>query len=162
MTSRPMRLAISTHRSENWPKLDIKTLSPGASVFCMADSQAPVPEEGKMKTRPSFILKTFFRSSKSGSVNLGNSGLRMSSIGRFMAMRTGSGILVGPGMNRCGCTSIGGIPPSSLSDGRSPCGARPELHPPPEAPAPVSVQIVMDFGRRPNNTRADRICHPTG
>ena len=43
---------MSTHSSENCPKRDIRTLSPGARVFWMALSQAPVPEEGKTKTRP--------------------------------------------------------------------------------------------------------------
>ena len=52
-----------------------------------------------MNTCPVSVLKTFFRSSNSGSVNLGKSGARMSSIGTFMARRTSSGMLVGPGMN---------------------------------------------------------------
>ncbi len=105
-TLRPRRSAMSTQSSENWPKRLISTLSPTASVLVIADSQAPVPEDGKMNTRPSFILKTFFRSSKIGNVNFGNSGLRISSMGRFMAMRTASGMFVGPGMKRCGFTIL--------------------------------------------------------
>jgi hypothetical protein len=105
-TLRPMRSAISTQSSENWPNRLIKTLSPTASVFVIADSQAPVPDDGKIKTRPSFILKTFFRSSKIGSVNFGNSGDRMSSMGIAIAERTASGMVVGPGMNKCGVTSM--------------------------------------------------------
>ena len=75
------------------------TRSPGERVLVRPASQPPVPEPGKMNTCPASVLKTFFRSSNSGSVNLGKSGARMSSIGTFMARWTSSGTLVGPGMN---------------------------------------------------------------
>ena len=97
---------MSTQSSENWPKRLIRTLSPRLSVLVMAASQAPVPDDGKRKTRPLVILNTFLRSSNSGSVNFGNSGERMSSMRMFIAERTASGTLVGPGMKRCVVTSM--------------------------------------------------------
>ena len=75
-------------------------MSPGERVLVRPASQPPVPEPGKMNTWPVSVLKTCFRSSNSGSVSLGKSGARMSSIGTFIARRTASGMLVGPGMNR--------------------------------------------------------------
>ena len=75
------------------------TLSPGDRVLVRPASQPPVPEPGKHEHLTGSVLKTFFRSSNSGSVNFGKSGARMSSIGTFMARRTSSGMLVGPGMN---------------------------------------------------------------
>ena len=76
------------------------TRSPGERVLVRPASQPPVPEPGKTNTCPLSVWKTFFRSSSSGSVNLGKSGARMSSIGTFIARRTSSGMLVGPGMNK--------------------------------------------------------------
>ena len=60
MTLRPWRLASSLHRWLNWPKREARTVSPGASVLVSADSQAPVPLDGKMTTCPSLVLKIFF------------------------------------------------------------------------------------------------------
>src|SRR6056297_2559717 len=99
-TSRPRRSAISTQSIENWPKRDISTRSPVLSVLVIADSHAPVPEPGKTKTRPVSVRNTFFRSVSSGKIKSPKSGARMSSIGTFIARRTSSGMLVGPGMNR--------------------------------------------------------------
>src|SRR5262249_39931101 len=75
-TSRQKRWQRSTHNSENWPKTEASTLSPGDSVLAMADSQPPVPEPGNRKTWPLSVWKIFFRSAKSGSVNFGKSGAR--------------------------------------------------------------------------------------
>src|SRR5262245_32360832 len=60
MTLRPCRLASSPHKWLNWPKRAIRTLLPGASVLVSADSQAPVPLDGKMMTWPSLVLKIPF------------------------------------------------------------------------------------------------------
>ena len=76
------------------------TRSPGESVLVSPASQPPVPEPGKMNTSALSVLNTFFRSANSGSVRDGKSGARMSSMPRLSARRTGSGMLVGPGMNR--------------------------------------------------------------
>ena len=70
-TSRPKRLHMSTQSSENWPKIEASTLSPGDSVLAMADSQPPVPEPGKMKTWPLRLWNTFFTSVSSGRMNFG-------------------------------------------------------------------------------------------
>ena len=98
LTSRPNRLHISTHSPENWPKVDVRTLSPAHSVFEIAASQPPVPEPGNTKTRPDSVLKIFLRSSNNGSVKAGKSGARWSSKGISIAWRTWKGIFVGPGM----------------------------------------------------------------
>ena len=91
---------MSTQSIENWPKRDISTRSPVLSVLVIAASHAPVPEPGNTKTRPVSVRNTFFRSVSSGEMKSPKSGARMSSIGTFIARRTSSGILVGPGMNR--------------------------------------------------------------
>ena len=61
-TSRPIRCAKSIHKWLNWPNREAKTLSPGESVLQREASQAPVPDEGKINTCPSVLLKTLFKS----------------------------------------------------------------------------------------------------
>ena len=57
----------------NWPKRAAKSLLPGELVLVRADSQAPVPLDGKITTWPSLVLKIRFKSSYSGKVSLGKS-----------------------------------------------------------------------------------------
>ena len=63
MTSSPWRRASSIQRWLNWPKRAAKSLSPGELVLVRADSQAPVPLDGKITTWPSLVLKIRFKSS---------------------------------------------------------------------------------------------------
>src|SRR5918997_5943963 len=97
ISSRPSLRAISAQRCENWPNLDISTRSPRLRVLLIAASHAPVPEDGYMNTRPVSLAKTFFRSANSGRASSGKSGARWSCCGTFIARRTASGTLVGPG-----------------------------------------------------------------
>ena len=53
-----------------------------------------------MNMRPVSVRNTRFRPVNNGLVNSPKSGARMSCIGAFIAWRTSSGMLVGPGMNR--------------------------------------------------------------
>jgi hypothetical protein len=59
-----------------------------------------VPEEGKMKTCASLVLKTFFRSLKTLVERSGKREERWSSMATIMARCTRSGTLVGPGTKR--------------------------------------------------------------
>ena len=63
MTSSPWRRASSIQRWLNWPKRAAKSLLPGELVLVRADSQAPVPLDGKITTWPSLVLKIRFKSS---------------------------------------------------------------------------------------------------
>ena len=99
-TSKPSRSAMSIHRWLNWPKREASNLSPGESVLVSAASQAPVPEEGKMKAWPFSVLNTFFRSSSTLRDRSGKRDERWSSIATIIARCTRSGTLVGPGTKR--------------------------------------------------------------
>ena len=71
----PQRPAICRHRVAKWPVSTIKTLSPGESVLTIAASQAPVPEEGKIRTGPD-VLKIFRLPSKTAFASSAKAGLR--------------------------------------------------------------------------------------
>src|SRR5450432_1223257 len=91
---------MSTQRWLNWPKRDVRTLSPGFRQLVRAASQQPVPDDGKMMGLPDVVLNTGFSAVKQARVNSGKMGDRWSSIGTAIARKTRSGTLVGPGTNK--------------------------------------------------------------
>jgi len=64
------------------------------------DDLDDVPEPGKKNTSPAAVRSTSFMPSNRDSVRSPKSGARISCMGTFMACRTVSGTLVGPGMKR--------------------------------------------------------------
>jgi hypothetical protein len=76
-------------------------LSPGFSVLVIAASQAAVPEPGKMKTSPVVGAHHALEVGKQAQRQIAEiRGAHVLHAGTFMARRTSSGTLVGPGMNR--------------------------------------------------------------
>ena len=99
-TSRPSRSHMSIQSRLNWPKREASTLSPGDRVLVRADSQPPVPVDGKTIGVAVVVLNTGFSPSMTACVSSGTLGERWSSMETTIACCTRSGMLVGPGTKR--------------------------------------------------------------
>ncbi len=66
---------MSRHRPEKCPVSNIRTRSPGESVFTSAASQAPVPEDGNTTTGP-VVRNTSRRPASTSCASAANSGPR--------------------------------------------------------------------------------------
>ena len=97
-TSIPKRWHMSIQRCENMPFRQASTRSPALSVLAIAASQAPVPVAGKKNTSPVSVLRTFFTPDSAGWRMSAKSDERWSSVGMSTALRSTSGMFVGPGM----------------------------------------------------------------
>ena len=106
ITSAPYASAIAANRSPNDPMLTESTLSPGDSVFTIADSSPPVPDVLRTSTSLLVSKKSFSRSA-TREMSAANSRPRWFTIGCATASRMSGGTGVGPGMRRLGVRVMG-------------------------------------------------------
>ena len=92
------------------PNRAARTVSPGDRVLVMAASQPPVPVAGKIATSPSPVPMIRFTPATAGCKIRPKAAERWSIVGMSQALRSASGILVGPGMKTGFWLDIGASP----------------------------------------------------